>query len=270
MYKIVCCDLDETLIGYDHHISQRDIDTIHKATQAGVLFVPATGRGYRSTQKTLKDLSLYNQKGQYVISFNGGAITENANNQLLYLKGLDRSRAEELYRRGQDFNVCIHVYTEDNVYVWRLNEDEKHYLKGRMEVEEIAYPTLEFLGNSKIIKVLYEYPDYSYLNKIESSLGTLIEDLSVSYSSMRYLEFNPEGVDKGAGLIKLASLCGIKIADTIAIGDNVNDLSMIKAAGLGCGVANVVDSIKDECDYICEARCGEGGVAEVLERFVLS
>ena len=60
--------------------------------------------------------------------------------------------------------------------------------------------------------------------------------MDVSYSSNRYIEFNHKGVNKGAGLKKLADLLRIDIQDTIAIGDNYNDLSMIKDAGLGVGV----------------------------------
>jgi Cof subfamily protein (haloacid dehalogenase superfamily) len=270
MYRIVCCDLDETLIGYDHRIAQRNVDAIRQATSQGVLFVPATGRGYCTIQKTLEELSLRNRKGQYAISFNGGAITENAGNRLLHLKGLEAQRAELLYERGQAFNVCIHVYTEKTVYVWHLNDDERRYLEGRMEVQEIDSPTLDFLGGEKVVKVLYEYPDYAYLNRVERNLGSLTDELSVSYSSMRYLEFNPKGVDKGAGLAALAQLLGVQLSGTVAIGDNINDLQMIKAAGLGCAVANAVDGLKDACDYVAQADCQAGGVAEVLERFILS
>lgn len=59
-------------------------------------------------------------------------------------------------------------------------------------------------------------------------------------------------------------------AATIAIGDNVNDLSMIRAAGLGVGVGNVDSQVRPYCDYVCERSCDDSAVAEVIERFVLS
>lgn len=93
--------------------------------------------------------------------------------------------------------------------------------------------------------------------------------MDVSYSSNRYIEFNHKGVNKGAGLKKLADLLHIDIQDTIAIGDNYNDLSMIKDAGLGVGVQNAAPGIKPDCDYITTATCEEGAVCEVIEKFVL-
>ena len=63
-------------------------------------------------------------------------------------------------------------------------------------------------------------------------------------------------------------MLGVKPAETIAIGDNFNDLSMIKAARLGVGVANCVDGIKKFCDYITAATCDDSAVAEVIEKFL--
>ena len=84
------------------------------------------------------------------------------------------------------------------------------------------------------------------------------------------MEFNRKGVSKGKGLHKLADLLGVDIRDTIAIGDNYNDLSMIKQAGLGVGVANTVEAMKKECDYITKADCDHSAIAEVINRFIFN
>ena len=74
---------------------------------------------------------------------------------------------------------------------------------------------------------------------------------------------------KGAGLLRLARELGVDPAGTIAIGDNWNDWPMIRDAGLGACVANAVEDMKPQCDYVCEATCDQNAVAEVIERFVL-
>jgi hydroxymethylpyrimidine pyrophosphatase-like HAD family hydrolase len=94
--------------------------------------------------------------------------------------------------------------------------------------------------------------------------------MDVSYSSNRYIEFNRRGVNKGAGLLNLAMLLGIRQEETIAIGDNYNDLSMIRAAGLGVGVANTVPEMKNQCDVITRATHEDGAVAEVIETYILN
>ena len=77
--------------------------------------------------------------------------------------------------------------------------------------------------------------DYDYLKKIEDDLKDITGDLDVSYSSNRYIEFNHQGVNKGQGLKKLTDILGVDIKETIAVGDNFNDLSMIKWQDLVLG-----------------------------------
>lgn len=269
MYKIIACDLDETLISRDRTISKENIEAIKKAKELGVKFVPATGRGYNSVRDTLKELGLFDEKNQYVISYNGGAITENKGERLLHFEGLDFQKAEELFKCGLNYDVCIHVYTKDMVYAYNYVQEEKDYLAGRMPITEIYTKNLDFLKGQEIVKVLYMNTNYDYLFKIAKELEDISEDLDVSYSSNRYLEFNHKGVNKGAGLATLAEVLGVDIKDTIAIGDNFNDLSMIKVAGLGVGVQNTVEAMKKECDVITKATCDESAVAEVIKNYIL-
>ena len=76
MYKIIACDLDETLLSDDRSISKENIEAIQKAKELGVKFVPATGRGYNTVDGTLKELGLYDLENEYVISYNGGALVK--------------------------------------------------------------------------------------------------------------------------------------------------------------------------------------------------
>lgn len=269
MYKIIACDLDETLLSTDRTISKKNIEAIKKAKELGVKFVPATGRGFNTVDNNLKVLDLYDKENEYVISYNGGAITENKGNRLLHFKGISFDLASKLFKRGLNYNVCIHIYTKDTVYAYNYIQEEKDYLAGRMEVVEIFDDNIDFLKGQDIVKALYMNTNYEYLQKIAKELEDITSDIDVSYSANRYIEFNHKGVNKGAGLLSLAKLLNIKQEETIAIGDNYNDLSMIKVAGLGVGVANVVEGMKDDCDYICKANHDQDAVAEVVLKFIL-
>ncbi len=269
MYKIIACDLDETLLGSNREIPERNIEAIRKATAMGVKFVPATGRGYNSVGDTLKELGLFEKEGEYVISYNGGAITENRGSRLLHFDGLPFELAEQLYKRGMNYDVCIHVYTKDMVYAYNITQEEIKYLSKRMKVTETFEKDLGFLAGQDIVKVLYVNTDYAYLRKIEEELKDITGDVDVSFSSNRYIEFNHKGVNKGAGLRFIAHMLGVKPEETIAIGDNFNDLPMIQAAGLGVGVQNTIKDMKPLCGYITEATNDEGAVAEVIEKFIL-
>ncbi len=270
MYKLIACDLDETLYGNDRTIPARNVEAIKRASELGVKFIPATGRGYNSVRETLVDLGLLDKEGEYVISYNGGAITENKGNRLLHFQGLPFEEAEELYRRGLNYDVCIHVYTREMVYAYNITQEEIARLSKRMQVTKVFDRDLQFLAGQDIAKVLYENRDFDYLKKIEEELKDITGNMDVSFSSNRYIEFNSKGVTKGAGLRFVAEMLGIKREETIAIGDNFNDLSMIQEAGLGVGVQNTIQGMRQYCDYITEATNDEGGVGEVIEKFILN
>ena len=85
-----------------------------------------------------------------------------------------------------------------------------------------------------------------------------------------FLEINAFGVCKGEALKWLSNYLNIDIKETIAIGDDFNDESMIECAGLGCCVKSGKEEIKKISKYICEKDYFEGGVKEVIEKFILN
>lgn len=269
MYRIIACDLDETLLTSGKTVSMKDREYIKKAREKGVRFVLATGRGYETVQNTLEEVGLKDAEGEYVISFNGAALTENKGNRLLFFEGITFEKAKKLFEFGLSKDVCIHVYTENVVYGWNVNDSERDYLAGKMPIVELEEPSIDFLKDEKLAKVLYMNLDYQYLRQIEKEIAPLTMDMDVSFSSGRYIEFNRKGVNKGFGLRELAAILGIDIKDTIAIGDNFNDLPMIEAAGLGVGVANTNKDMLTLCDYITEADHNHNAVSEVIEKFIL-
>ncbi len=92
--------------------------------------------------------------------------------------------------------------------------------------------------------------------------------VDITFSSKRYLELMPAGVDKGTGLTRLADMLGIPMSEVIAVGDSANDLSMITAAGLGVGVANVTDDVRPYCYVVLETAGTDGAFSELVERFL--
>lgn len=271
MYKIIASDLDETLLDDHHQICQLNKDRIHQASMLGVKFVPCTGRGYMGIQDILKDLDLYDKQGEYSISFNGCALTENKNNRIIFFNGLDFDKVVELFEFGKTKDVCIHIYTDRKLYAYHLNEDEKNRLI------RIHYPaielgeSIEFLRNEKIAKVIYQNTNVDYLKSFEQEMATITDQaVSISYSSNRYMELNKLGVNKGDTMLKLAKILGCDDSHCIAVGDNYNDQSMLEVAGLSVAAKNAVEDIKDICDYVSVHDNNEGVLADVVDKFILS
>lgn len=270
MIRIVASDLDETLLNSDKQVDPYTIEMIKKIKEKGTLFVCATGRPAFSLQNTLKQIDQYQKEGTYTIGLNGAVVTENKGNKVLYTEGVDFDLAQAIYKNGLNYDVCIHVYTTDAVYAYNLNENEIDFLKGRMEVIPIDHRDLDFLKDQQIIKLLYQNTDFEYLKSIEESLPEWIKDAcDLSYSSSRYFEFNKKGVHKGLGLRYLCNLLNIPIEDSMAIGDNFNDVGMLKEAGFSVGVKNINKAIQDCVDYISPYTHNEGAVGHILEEKVL-
>lgn len=271
MYRLITCDLDETLLSSDKTVSQRNRTAIAKAKEKGVHFVPSTGRGFTTLYRTLEELGLKDLENEYAISFNGGVITENHGNTIIDETPMDFELINQLFKLGLAYDICMHVYSHEVVYIYNLNQEEKAYLPDTVDYQEFFEPSIEFLRDIPLIKILFQHLDRRYLAQIHQAVPKeLLAVTDTSYSSNRYFEFNPLGVTKGAALLKLAAKLGIPKEETMAIGDNINDLSMILTAELGVAVANAVPEVKAQADYITQANHNEGGVGEVIETFILN
>lgn len=266
MYEIIASDLDETLLNDQKHVSKADIDTISKLTDTK--FVIATGRGFEAVQANLKEIGQYNMSNQYLISFNGGVITECKNNRILYSHLMPFSDVQKLFNIGLKYDVCIHIYTLECCYAYRLFENEKNnLLDGSFNLKTFNNTNLDFFKDKKIAKVLFCKEDMNYLRKVKEEMD-LDEEYSISFSSNRYLEINPKGIDKGSGLNKLCEILNVDIKNTIAVGDNLNDLSMIKTAGLGIGVKNSIEDIKKDCDVILDYTNNEDPITHIIDKYI--
>lgn len=269
-YKIIACDMDETLLSSDASICQRNIDAIAEAVRQGVKFVPCTGRGFRSVEGVLKALDLFDKAGQYVIGFNGASITENKGHRSLFWDPIPFELANTLYCKSAAYGLCMHIYTRDTVYISNITPDEDKFLCGRMAYVPTAEMTLDFLrGKEEVCKLIIMHTEYERLQRIHADMQPWLGDITVSFSSNRYIEFMHRGVTKGTALLKLAAMLGVKPEETMAIGDNINDIEMLKAAGLSVGVHNLNPCIRPYCGVITHADNNGGAVGEAIETYVL-
>ena len=238
MYRLMFSDLDETLL-VNHHVPKMNQEAILKAREQGLKFVPCTGRAFNMIPDILKEIGTYDKAGEYSLCFNGGLIVENKDNKVLHFKGLDFKQAKEIFAQKAKFKV----------------------------IEDYD---IDFLKDEKIAKILYEKRDMDYLKQLAKKLPESIQETcSIAFSSGRYLEMNTKGVDKGYGMRWLVNYLGYDMDETIGIGDNYNDVEMIKTAKLGCAVACASDDIKELAQYVTQKDYDEGAVKEVIEKFVL-
>jgi len=274
MYKLVATDMDETFLDHDHQIPEANIRAMQRMKELGVLFVPSSGRWYSSIMDNFAHLDPALLEGSYVISYNGGFINRVGDPNPLTSCGIGRACAEELYALGRELGKCMHVNVADgHVFVCDAPEAERTYLEkisGVTHFSSAEHTDLSFLDSRDIVKLIFMDPDFEGLQQLGRELEPMAQRLGVeiTFSSKRYLEFMPAGIDKGYGLKKLAEMLDIPMDQVIGVGDSANDLAMIKAAGLGVGVANVTDDVRPYCDAVLESTGDDGAFEELVEKYL--
>ena len=131
---------------------------------------------------------------------------------------------------------------------------------------------LNVLKEDQVMKIALQSDSEEQLYAIGEEQAERFKEMGVeiSYSSGRYLECTCRGVSKGSALRWLCGYLGLKQEETMTIGDNYNDIEMLKEAGLGVCVADGRDEAKNAADAVTEKGYKEGAVAEAIERFVLA
>lgn len=273
MIQLILSDLDETLLNDDGTIHPENIAAIQAFTQNGGYFVPNTGRSYKSVYGTLPQLGL-NKTTQYVVSYNGGAIVAIApdgQEEIVVEHGMSLTLAQKIFDLGQVNDVVdTHVYTRDNLYIYNISATDQRYMTERqVPYTEITTTDLSFMANEgPVMKVIFEHSDPAVQQAIADAVTAVVGDeVLVTFSSNRYVEFNPKGVDKGVTGLELADILGIARDDTAAIGDNLNDAAQIKAAGVGVAVANAKPEIKALADVVLTTTNNEAAVADFIQHY---
>ena len=271
-YKLVVSDLDGTLLS-NFHVPNSNKSSIQKIREKGIKFCIATGRTIQSTKNILKEIGTYNEENEYSILFNGCVIIENKNNKVLFFKGIDFEISNKLFEIGKKYDVMLLVYSIDNCYVWKSYEKEIERQKSYEELLTFMDDlNINFIKekNIQITKIVFVNEDHNYLLKIKEELDKIFgNEISISTSANMYLEINANNVNKGNALEWLANYLKIDMKETIAIGDNSNDIFMIEKAGIGVCVKNGIDIIKNKANYVTEKTNDEGAVKEVLDKFIL-
>ncbi|MDO4593777.1 MAG: HAD family hydrolase [Tissierellia bacterium] len=270
MIKLIAFDLDETLFNDEHKIDQKNYEYIKKARDLGIHMVPASGRGPGFLGTLYEDLDI-NTDSDYSILANGATVVKNKSGAPLTSNPIDKKIAKKVFDYGISHDFNVHVYTTNGVYFYRIFEQEKRYTdrfkENRIIVDDDDFSHVE---DETILKLIICDMDLDYLKTLKEEVENLsYGDIEVSYSSNRYMEINRKGIDKGVGLNDLCKALNIDIKDTIAVGDNFNDLSMLKASGISIAVNNAHPDIKKACDYVTDATNNENAIAEIVEKFIL-
>ncbi|MGN0814247.1 MAG: Cof-type HAD-IIB family hydrolase [Candidatus Coproplasma sp.] len=265
--KLIVSDCDGTLLNSEHSVSDKVRSAIEKFVADGGIFAVCTGRMTASILPQVRSLGL---KG-LVASYQGGVISEIESGKIIRTSGFDPEQAYEICKALEDMGAYVNAYFGDDMYSDIPADNE--YLKIYEKITGITsrhtdIPLSQFAlaHNCKCQKVASLcFPQDR--ERIYSSLQSKFADrYEITCSADVLVEIAPLGDNKGSAVRFLAEHYGVPIQKTVAIGDNLNDLSMIQAAGVGVAVGNAVQELKDQADFVSVTN-DEGAVAQVIEKF---
>lgn len=262
-YKIIVLDLDGTLTNSKKELSARNRETLIKLQEQGVKVVLASGRPTYGIVPLAKELEL-ERFGGYVLSYNGGKITECATGKEVYSNVLTMELIEPLYNASKEAGVTIISY--DNEYIITENPTDvyvgKEAFLNKMKIKEVQ----NFVESitKPVVKCLAVGEPETLIALQEKLVGKFGDVMSIYRSEPFFLELVPLNIDKAYSLSMLLSHLNETKEHLIAFGDGFNDLSMIKFAGLGVAMSNAQDSVKELADDIALSN-DEDGVAIYLE-----
>ncbi|QHW30751.1 HAD family phosphatase [Paenibacillus rhizovicinus] len=244
--KLVALDMDGTLLNDRQEVSKENAKWIRKALDAGVIVSFATGRGYQSALPYAEQLGLETP----MITVNGGEIWTRP--QVLHKRTLMPvsylTRLHELALRHPECWYWAYtttgIYNKENWSEVASRLDERHWLKFGYYTED--------------------KPMLQAILKEASSWG----GLEITNSSPSNLEMNPEGVTKASALRELCAVLGFGMSEVAAMGDSMNDIAMIREAGLGVAMGNAQDEVKAAADVV-NVTNEEDAVARLLQDYVL-
>ncbi|WP_232735767.1 Cof-type HAD-IIB family hydrolase [Alteribacter populi] len=277
--RLIATDMDGTLLNSERKISKANAEAIRYAESKGITVAVATGRDYTEAIAPLKEaglrLPLICVNGAEMRSRDGQILSQAPLDKTLYNQMSAILREENVYyemyttkgsftenqQKGIDIVVNIMMSTgEFATYDEVMKVAEARFKEGAVSVTDDYQSVLT--NDVKIYKLLAFSEDDGSRERAKQRLLDLSE-VSVSASASENLEITHLQATKGKALEKLAKDLDVSIRETMALGDNLNDVSMLSIAGVSVAMKNGEDEVKKISDRVTASNV-EDGVAKAI------
>lgn len=268
--KIIFTDLDGTLLNSEKMINPGDLSAIDRLISSGHKFVISTGRPLQSAIKISQRYG-WTGEGYYISSYNGGLIFDLGKMETLVRLPIPKSRVRYILDEAYKFGLHSHTYDDVNVVSEKDNEALRAYCSAIKVEPVIVENTIEYLKDDPIKVIALSYTDPDRLKQFRQHMESwCMGRIDTVFSSPVLLEFSDPGATKGRAVTFMCEHFGIPVDNSIAVGDEENDISMIRAAGIGAAMSNGTDITKAAADYITVNDNNHCGIAEVIDTLIFS
>lgn len=252
--ECVISDLDGSLLNSQKKVSPKDLETIRKLKEKGILFFISTGRSFPFACEAVGSVGF----DLPASCCNGGHIYDFARKKGLACDPLEK----EVACKALDWLLTTEhpfiIYATTGVYF--RNRTMARYIlwekwnRNAPEGYRFTMPTVEDgqldRENTTFIKILLTEANAEVYRQLMEAMGEDAKKLNPVFSEPTLLDVNAAGVNKGKGVQRLSELFGFNTANTMAIGDNFNDITLLQSVGIPVAPANAEEQIKSMAKYI--------------------
>ncbi|MFB0918540.1 MAG: Cof-type HAD-IIB family hydrolase [Clostridiaceae bacterium] len=271
MVKLICLDIDGTLLNTSREVTDRTIRAIEMARKKGIIVTIASGRIHQSVL-TIADAAGISAP---IISMNGSLIKDKESGKILRDIPIGFDKVRDSFKVLKRLNIKPNLYDKNGMYIssrFEMYRDIHGLIKSKYNLD---YTEME--GFDDIEKVILDKGDS--LNKIiffpgrEKRIETMAEfspisDISVVSSSRSNVEITNILADKGKAVVALGEILGIYPDEIMAVGDQFNDQSMLNAVKYSVAMGNAPDELKKDVYYITKDNDSDG-CALAIEKIAL-
>lgn len=267
MIKLITIDVDGTLVTPLKRLTKENIIAIDKARDLGVHIALASGRPYSGMRGLVKKLGL-DRKDHFSVCQNGSYIFDNFTAKPIsgiYQNPIDLKIIDDLTK---DFDVQISAMDHESFYSRHKNPNIYTKIDSKISRLPISVVSYDDFPEDKTFGRILILGKKSAIDKLYSNMP---KELMENYYAVRTAPFlievmNPK-TNKGYAVKAMAENLGISSHEIMSIGNERNDIPMLKQAGFAVAMANSVEELKNHADFITKSNL-ESGVGFAINKLI--
>lgn len=255
--KLVALDLDGTLLDDHLDISNTTKETISNLVDRGINVALVSGRPYKAVEFVREKLEI----DIPVVAYNGGMVIIHGKNKIFSMK-IPLREALKVIRYGEERDLYVKVYIDDILYIKEPDEKSIIFSKSRNINYKVVGKLSDNIKEDVNMIIIYYNEDINGL--IDEELKDV--DATITTSTSNSIDVIPKGISKEKGIRMIAENLNIKRENILAIGNSLNDIEMLKYAGIGIAMKNSDISLLREWNNIAEYTNNEDGVYHIINQ----
>lgn len=260
MIKLIATDIDGTILIPEGKFTTPVMECIKNLNQRGIKVVLVTGRMNAAAKLIADELNLSTP----VVSYQGGLITQNDN--ILYERYLTHAQADKIIKWASEEKIHINLYNNDILYSEKDDSEIRRYAS----IQHVDYKIKNFseINKDRVNKILaIDYENSDRISRYEKELPAIFPELYIVKSTNYFLEFSNKEASKYCAVKFLQKNWGLNDNEVLCIGDQNNDIELLKAGGIKVAMGNATDELKKNADFVTDTVYNDGFV-KAVEKFL--